>query len=364
MKKILFYTSNGIGLGHLKRTQLIAEELKKEVVLTTSSLFPQKLGNFFNHLVRLNPLTEELNNNEEKYLKAREENKENLIKAVSKYRPSAIVSDIYLSDHKYTFYSLEHALKSFPGKKIFIWRLSFNKPLLELRKNAYKLSFFDKIIIPHSKEEISFSSQSFLKEIEKNNRFEIVGPIFKKANKKLFPLVKKKYNISSKDFILTITLGAGGGNLKGCQNPNKIIETFLNIYPKLIKKIPNLKVILSTGPYLEKELKEFPGIKIVQFEENLAELFFLSNLVISTAGYNTCNELIQAKVPSILIPLKRGNDEQFKRTQYLNSKGIAQVIENLSEEKLLKLILNLKKLNLINLVSGNKKAAEVILKDE
>lgn len=361
--KILFYTANGVGLGHLRRTQLIAQELKKEVILVTSSLSPQKLGKFFNHLVKLEPFTDELDRDESKYLKARLKNKEKLSEAVKRFKPDAIVLDFYLGDHKFVFYPLEYALADFPGKKIFVWRLSFNKPLLELRKNAYRLSYFDKIIIPHAKDEISFFSPSFLEEIEGNNRFEICGPIFKKMDEKFLPALKKKYRILPKDFLITLTLGAGGGDLKGCQSPDKIIRTFFKIYPELIRKIPNLKVILSTGPYFKKELKS-PGIKITQFEENLTELFSLSNLVISTAGYNSCNELVQAKVPLVLIPLKRGNDEQFKRAQYLKSKGIARVIENISERNLLEAILDSKKMNSINLVSGNKEAAGVILKDD
>jgi len=259
MKKILFYTANGIGLGHLRRTQLIAEELKKEIVLATSSLSPQKLGKFFDQLVKLEPFTDELDRNESKYLKARLENKNRLLKAVKKFKPNIIVSDFYLGDHKYIFYPLENALNNFSGRNIFIWRLSFNNPLLELRRNAHKLSHFNKIVIPHSKEEISFFSLPFLETIENDNRFEIVGPIFKKMDKKLFPFLKKKYKISPDDFILTIALGAGGGNLKGCQSPNGIIKIFLKIYPELTKRIPNLKVILTLIPeasVFSNELKD------------------------------------------------------------------------------------------------------------
>jgi len=370
MKTILFYAANGVGLGHLRRTQLISEKLKKEkveIILATSSLLPHRLGYFFNQLVRLIPLNDELMNNRSRMSFVRESNKMSMVKAVNKFKPDIIVSDIYLSN--FSFYPLENILNEFSGKSAFIWRLSLSNPILELRKNISKLSFFNKIILPHSKDEILFFSPSFLKEIEKNSRFEIVGPIFKENNKKNFPTLKKKYDLSSKDFVLTVSFGAGG-RLKGyCDSPDKIVKSFLNIYPELKKKIPNLKIILSTGPYFKKKFNKFYGMKFVEFEENLSELFSLSDLVISSSGYNTCNEIIQAKIPSILTPLKRGGDEQFKRAEYLKSKNICEILNEVSSNNLLKMILKTRKeldkmkknFNKFSFQNGDRKTAKLIL---
>jgi len=64
-------------LGHLRRTQLIAQELKKEkieIILATSSLHPQILGNFFDNFVKIGPLSDDLLKNPQKTLKTKLDN--------------------------------------------------------------------------------------------------------------------------------------------------------------------------------------------------------------------------------------------------------------------------------------------------
>jgi predicted glycosyltransferase len=146
----------------------------------------------------------------------------------------------------------------------------------------------------------------------------------------------------------------------------------LIIYPRLVKIIPNLKVIVITGPYFQKfNNRSFSHLRIIRFENNLPELMKLSKLVISTAGYNTCNELIQAKTPAVLVPLWRGGREQFERALYLEKNGIVRVFNGNSSSQFLDLVINCKK-NLEKMrlnfrkfshyKQGNTEAAKIILK--
>jgi len=376
MKKILFYTANGVGLGHLKRTQLIAEEIKSksvEIILATSSLSPNSFGKFYNHLIRLVPFSDELEENHQEFLAARSKNEQKILKAFKKFKPDLVVADFFLGPYLFVFYPLKYALDNYPVKSAFIWRLNnFKNLFLDLRKESYKLSYFDKIIIPHSLLELKDLSPSFLEKIKTDSRFEISGPIFKKLGSREISRCRLKYKISPKDFLAVITFG-GGGELKenNFESPIKIINNYLNIYPSLIKKIPNLKTIVTTGPYLNNfKRKNLPGMKFIEFEKNILGLISISNLVISAVGYNTSNEIIESKTPSILIPLKREGDEQLERAKYLESKGICQAIEDISSQKLLETILKSRdnssqmKKSFKNFSSwgyGNDKAAKIIL---
>ena len=209
------------------------------------------------------------------------------------------------------------------------------------------------------------------------NNFEITRAVFREVDRNKLKNCKKKYKISSKDFLITIVLG-GGGELKvgKCESPEKIIDIFFGIFKKLEDKITNLKVVISTGPYYYKKnidkhsLEEHP-VEVVDFEENMLELMSVSDLVISSAGYNACQEIIQAKTPAILVPLWRKNKEQFERSEYLKTKGVVDVLEDNSFSSLLGLIeksyKNLKKMkknfsDFSDLKSGNKKIAQKILK--
>jgi len=369
MKRVLFYTANGVGLGHLRRNQLIAEELRKrkiEIVLTTSSLSPQILGRFFDHLVKLEPFTEKLDDDELAYLKARTKNEKRLLAAVKKFKPDLIVGDFHLNRHRFIFYPLKSVLDKYPIKAVFIWRLdSLKKLLTDIKKLGDKLKYFNKVILPHSPMELSCFKPQY--------GFEVIGPIFKKINRSKLSDCRRKHNISPNDFVLTVTFGAGG-KLKGyCGSPAEAVKNFINIYPKLKENITSLKTILIAGPYLRKyPKKRISGLKIIGFEKDLPELIRLSNLVVSSAGYNTGNEIIAAKTPAVLVPLKRSGNEQVKRAEFFEKLGVAETAKSFSSKELFKKILSCRsrlkemKNNFKNFSDwgyGNKKAAEIILKE-
>ena len=338
MKKILFYTANGVGLGHLRRTQLIAQELKKEkieIILATSSLHPQILGNFFDNFVKIGPLSDDLLKNPQKTLKTKLDNGKIFLKALKKFKPNLIIADFHLNS-SFTFYPLSYGLDNFPVETFFIWRFGApNEVIRDIKREKEKLNYFKKIIIPHSFSElVDLYPISFLKEIILNSQFEICDPIFKKIDKNKINKCRLKYKISNDDFLIVITSGGAGKLIKGnCEKSDKIINNFLTIFPKLNREIQNLKIVIIEGPYSENFNRKFINkIKFVRFEENLLELISLSDLVISTAGYNICNELIVNKKPSILFPLKRGGNEQIVRANYFKEKGVAKVIEDNSPQ--------------------------------
>jgi len=349
MKKILFYTANGVGLGHLQRAHLIAEKIRFkniEIALVTSARSPQIFGKFFHRLIRLIPLSDELLFDPPKTLAARLANGKKLARVFKNYQPDLVIADFYLTS-LFTFYPFGHALKQFPVKSIFIWRLGDDKSVCRSLKNEQtKLNLFERIILPHSRQELAdFLSREALNQTVNDRRFKICGPIYRRPDKMKLVNCRKKYRISANDFLITITLG-GGGKLDGgqCDNPDKVINDFVSIFPQLQKDIPNLRIVVSTGPYfkLERKYAKIKGIDMVTFEPNLLELMSLSKIVICPVGYNTCNELIQIKRPAILIPLMRGNREQFVRAKYFKKQNVAKIYNGNSPKKLLKLILECK----------------------
>lgn len=376
MKKILFYTANGVGLGHLQRTRLIAERLRTKnikIILVTPARYPYLFGKFFDQLVKLAPLSDELLKNPAKTFAVRLSNGRKFAQALKKFRPDIIIADFYLTS-SFTFYAFSFAVGQFPTKSIFIWRLEdANKFSYDIKNETARLNYFQKIILPHGREELKELLPGTLWQyVKDNSKFGICGPIFRKPDRKKMAFCRRKYKVFSTDFLITITVGSGGKLEQGrCEKPNKVIEKFLAIYPRLVDKIPNLKTIIVTGPYFKNFGKEsFPRLKIIRFEKNLPELMNLSNLVISTAGYNTCNELIETKTPAILVPLLRGAREQFERASYFEHKEVAKSLKNISSKSLLSSILECRpKLNKMkdnfknfsDIKPGNKKAAEIIL---
>ena len=376
MKKILFYTANGVGLGHLRRSCLITKEISSKnvkIILVTLASSPQIFGRFFDSLIQLTPLSDKLLNSPSKTQETRITNGRKFVKAIRKFRPNLIIADFYLAS-PFTFSAFQYALDRNSTQSIFIWRLgSKYRNYEDFKDQDNKFRYFEKVIIPHAFEEVkNLLPLSVFRKIEKDDKFSIVGPIFKKSNQIKLNSCRNKYKVSNNDFLITVSLGGGGKLEYGkCDGPEKIVNGFLDIYPDLFKAISNLRVIINIGPYFSDfKNRSTSRLKFVRFEEDLLELLTLSNLVISTAAYNICNELIEAKIPSILFPLMRGSREQFERAHYLEKKGIAKVFENGSSVELLKLILNVKdNLNKMKLnfrkfsdwQQGNNKAVKEIL---
>ena len=128
----------------------------------------------------------------------------------------------------------------------------------------------------------------------------------------------------------------GGGEIvnANCKSPFWVAKRTVEIFEEIKKEETKARMIICVGPsfkYLDKLKKEVKRrklkIKLISFEKNLPELFTLSSLIISTAGYNVCNEIVQARVPSVLVPLDRDSKEQYERAKFLKNVGVARVVD-------------------------------------
>jgi len=66
---------------------------------------------------------------------------------------------------------------------------------------------------------------------------------------------------------------------------------------------------------------------VKKYEPNLLELMQSCDLVVSKAGYNSTNEILFSRKPAVLIPVFRGNDDQYERAKYFSDKGLVKMID-------------------------------------
>ncbi|MDO4523136.1 MAG: undecaprenyldiphospho-muramoylpentapeptide beta-N-acetylglucosaminyltransferase [Eubacteriales bacterium] len=136
------------------------------------------------------------------------------------------------------------------------------------------------------------------------------------------------------------TLMVIGGSL-GSANVNAAIR---GILPDLLK---NFQVIHLCGKgKLDESLKDTPGY--VQFEyikSELADLFALSDVVVSRAGANAICELLDLRKPALLIPLgsNASRGDQILNAESFRSQGFCEVLteQELTPQLLLETILKL-----------------------
>lgn len=128
-----------------------------------------------------------------------------------------------------------------------------------------------------------------------------------------------------------------GGSL-GAASVNTAIR---NILPKLLKKY---NIIHLTGKgKADASLNDTPGYRQYEYiNDELKDLFALSDIVISRAGANAICELLALKKPNILIPLPSGSSrgDQLLNAESFRKQGYSMVLtqDKLTDELLLKMI--------------------------
>jgi len=126
------------------------------------------------------------------------------------------------------------------------------------------------------------------------NNIKRVGPIVRKTNFSREEL-REKFSFDKK----TIVVSIGGTDAGGF-----LIEEAL----KAISKInQDVQVVLVSGPAISKT---FENVRNLGFVDNLHELIFAADLIISLAGKSTIDESKAYGTPGIFIPIKNHFEQE------------------------------------------------------
>jgi len=132
--------------------------------------------------------------------------------------------------------------------------------------------------------------------------------------------------------VILVTVGGGGDGY-----------SLLSAYLRALDCIPHdvAQSIIVAGPFmpieerraLELAAVQRPDVRMIFFSTGLAELIRSADLVVAMAGYNTTAEILVAKKPAILVPRGAPRMEQQMRSKLLSDLGLAWAIQ--PEENLL-----------------------------
>ena len=165
------------------------------------------------------------------------------------------------------------------------------------------------------------------------------GPIVRETNLSREEL-RRKFSFDKTTIVISI-----GGTSAGLFLIDKAIEAILKINQ-------DIEIVVVSGPAINKK---FSNVRNLGFVDNLHELIFASDLIISLAGKSTIDEAKAYGTPGIFIPIK-GHFEQED-----NAKTEGFVFEDINRlETLISEKLEQKR-NKIN-TSGAKLASEIIKK--
>jgi len=172
---------------------------------------------------------------------------------------------------------------------------------------------------------------------EDHENIKRVGPIVRDTNYTREELRKK---FSFEKNIILISIGGTDAGLF-------LIEKTIQVVSKIDQDI---EIVLVSGPAVNKK---FENVRNLGFVDNLHELIFAADLIISLEGKSTIDEANAYGTPGIFIPIKgHFEQEDNAREQGFEFRDIDR-LEELIEEKLEQ------KRNQVN-TDGAKIASEII----
>jgi UDP-N-acetylglucosamine--N-acetylmuramyl-(pentapeptide) pyrophosphoryl-undecaprenol N-acetylglucosamine transferase len=285
----LDFFSSPIGLGHVTRDIAIASnfenistnfvtgsgaarilenlDLRVEDVYTPPQFIVENgslknsakwLWNYFQYYKNCKNISKKIIENDNPRIVVSDEDFASLTIAQDKKIPNVLITDIL--ETKFT--------KGFAS----IIEKKMNKSMLEIIKKC------DYVIIPEDG-------------VDEDN-IRRVGPIVRKTKQSREEL-REKFSFTKKTIVVAI-----GGTDAGLF----LIEKVLEILPKLSE----FEIVIVSGPSLSKK---FENIKNLGFVNNLHEVIYAADVLVSLAGKSTIDEAKQYGTPAIFIPI-RGHFEQ------------------------------------------------------
>lgn len=317
--RIVFYSLNGSGVGHVMRGVSVARAVRKlakdlrrdvEIFFLTSS---EAVGVIFSEgfpsfkmpsraafaasgisAERFGPLAAE-------WTKA----------TLQMLSPELLVVDTFPAG----YYDELPPLLEIPGRAVCICRpIRFaNVDQAEYFEN---LSLYDTLVVPEMKERSGYRLPADLE-----LKASYFGPALSRASGELLTRndARRLLNIPPDAFVIYVS--AGGGGDAGAQ------ETILGNYAAL-NVIPNAHFVVGAGPlYFGQKIRA--GDVTWLTHENTLELMPGFDIAVASAGYNSFNELMFAGVPSVFLPQEKWADDQASRAESAAAAGAAKVFHSL-----------------------------------
>lgn len=359
-KKILLYSHDSYGLGHLRRSQTIAHALLDafphySVLIVTGSpvigQFEWKQGVDFLRLPGITKLhngeyeTHHLNIDIQDLVALRAAI---ITQTISSFKPDLILVDkeplgLRGELHAALTMAKAHKIPVILGLRDVLDEISALNHEWE-RKNIYThlLELYQEIWVYGIEEMGSpLKGLPIEKDVEKITFF--TGYLDRSGNGASLP---PQYNLKKTDLEKPFLLGMVGGGGDG----ENLMDALLRLYEAYDSEL--LPIILILGPFMTKEAKKKFAAR-AEHLQNVETVFFATNIefllkktcgIISMGGYNSFCEILSFDKPSLIYPRTIPRQEQYIRASRAQKEGLAEILDDsilenpdIFKEKLIKL---------------------------
>ncbi len=343
---ILMYSHDTYGLGHIRRTMAIAEQLREAntniLILTGSPIagrltFPKyvdyvripgmiKKANdeYFPLTIRIDPL------------QAMDIRQSIIMATVKTFLP-----DLFIVDKE------PQGLKKevMPALEWIKENLKQTKTILGLRDI---MDDAETVKADWNKKNIYSTIEDLYSEVWVYGQKNIYDPVTEYAipesiNKKLYFTgyiprkmpqesvaedLRLQLNVMKNENLVTVTTGGGGDGLH-------VLDSYLKMLERMKEHsiLPAFQSVIVTGPFLSRndkdailERAEALGVQAYDFFSDMETLISASDIIVCMGGYNTICEVLSSKTMALVIPRETPRKEQYIRAQAFNRQHLIDFI--------------------------------------
>ncbi len=337
----MHYCQYVLGIGHFFRTLEIDRALAEhEIILVTGgSEIDVRLPNHIQEfrLPGLHMDREFKNlfakNRENPVAQIKKERRQMLFSLYKKASPDVFIVELYPFGRRGFSFEIDPILKGIryqilkPGRVI----CSLRDILVDRRK--YKASYeakvvdllnnyFDALLI-HSDPSLLKIDATFSSIEQVTIPVVYTGFVTPKPSPNARRRLRKKMGIKKNDKLIVASLGGG-------KVGRSLLEAVLDAF-QLIDASNNCFLAVFTGPFMEQQdvdrlqKQSSKKISVERFTPEFLSYLAAADLSISMAGYNTCMNILAAKVPALVWPFSQNREQRF-RAERLSENSAMRVL--------------------------------------
>jgi predicted glycosyltransferase len=345
--RIVIYAQDGLGLGHMRRTNSIAGHflrMRPDACVLTLSDSP--LGQFFqsgaNHdylklpsIVKAGPGDWRASRLPVPFTTVYEMRKELICNTVMSFRPHLLLVDHMPHGAMGELLPALRTLKEsgLDAKIILGLRDILDTPeTVEHRwqvEGAYAAleTYYDRVLVYGMRDVFNMADRyHFSPTITERLRY--CGYVCPPDSPQPGAAIKARYlNGAYADARLVVAMAGGGADAY------PMMQTLLDALP-LVQAHRRCRLVLVTGPFMPPELRKDlerrasgQPVRILTAVNDTGSLLAAADLVVAMAGYNTTVEILQAGKRAILIPRRGPSAEQRMRAQLFAARGWVDMLD-------------------------------------
>ncbi|MCG8639689.1 MAG: glycosyltransferase [Desulfobacterales bacterium] len=363
---ILMYSHDTYGLGHIRRTMAIAEQLRKDdtniLILTGSPIAGRLTFPKYVDYVRVPGMIKKAN--DEYYpltiridpLQAMEIRQSIIMATVQTFLPDLFIVDKEPQGlKKEVLPALEWIKENLKDTKTVLGLRDIMDDAESVKKDWTKKNIYSTIEELYSEVWIYGQERVYnpVKEYEipetVKKRVHFTGYIPRKVpHDHVADELRLQLNVMKNEDLVTVTTGGGGDGFHVLDSYLKMLEQMRNQ-----NILPPFQSVMVTGPFLFSKDKENVlgraeelGIQAYDFFTDMETLISASDIVVCMGGYNTLCEILSAKTMSLVIPRETPRKEQCIRARAFHREQLIEFIpwtrlnESNLEEKILGMLKN------------------------